>query len=325
MKTKLRTATAILSVTILSFTVPMAFAGHGGGRGAGFSGGHGGGSHSYSAGGMRASSGGVRYSGMRSYGGRSYSGATRMSNSRATGRTHGNYATRYHASSATNGYRIHNSHPVTRHGKNAARYGALNYSNPKARLSRNRIGNQTHHSETGFANHRGNNGLTNRQSVAGRNANNNHSGNLANRNRFDQHNHPRNGNGSSLAQAKHNNSDWCHHHNHDWWHHHCNTIVFVGWGWWGWYDGWWYPCWGYDPYYSYYPYDGPIYGYGNLQPDEVVADVQNELQRLGYFYDSIDGVLGPRTQQALIRFQHDHGLPATGTVDQETVGALGLS
>ena len=48
-----------------------------------------------------------------------------------------------------------------------------------------------------------------------------------------------------------------HHHDHDWWRHHCDAIVFVGGGFWGWYDGWWYPAWGYDPYYSYYDYNGP--------------------------------------------------------------------
>ena len=37
------------------------------------------------------------------------------------------------------------------------------------------------------------------------------------------------------------------HHDHDWWRHHCDAIVFVGGGFWGWYDGWWYPAWGYDP------------------------------------------------------------------------------
>ena len=73
------------------------------------------------------------------------------------------------------------------------------------------------------------------------------------------------------------------HHNYDWWRHHCDAIVFVGGGFWGWYDGWWYPAWGYDPYYSYYDYNGPIYGYDGLQPDEVIANVQAALQQLGYY------------------------------------------
>ena len=73
------------------------------------------------------------------------------------------------------------------------------------------------------------------------------------------------------------------HHDHDWWRHNCDAIVFVGGGFWGWYDGWWYPAWGYYPYYSYYDYNGPIYGYDGLQPDEVIANVQAVLQQLGYY------------------------------------------
>jgi hypothetical protein len=49
-----------------------------------------------------------------------------------------------------------------------------------------------------------------------------------------------------------------HHHDHDWWKHHCAAIILVDWGYWGWDSGWWYPAWGYDPYYSYYEYDGRI-------------------------------------------------------------------
>ena len=130
---------------------------------------------------------------------------------------------------------------------------------------------------------------------------------------------------SDLNEARQRNND-CHnhHHNHDWWHRHCDTIIFVDWGWWGWWDGWWYPAWGYDPFYSSYPYDGPIYGYSGLPPDEVVANVQSELQRLGYYSYAVDGVLGPQTQNALNRYQRDHRLPITGTIDPATIGSLGL-
>jgi hypothetical protein len=130
---------------------------------------------------------------------------------------------------------------------------------------------------------------------------------------------------STVAQAK-QRADDCHnhHHGHDWWHHHCDTIIFVDWGWWGWWDGWWYPAWGYDPYYQYYDYDGPIYGYGGLPPDEVVAGVQSELQRLGYYGYAVDGVMGPMTQHAINSYQLDHHLPITGTIDPATAGSLGL-
>ena len=116
-----------------------------------------------------------------------------------------------------------------------------------------------------------------------------------------------------------------HHHGHDWWRHHCDAIVLIGWGYWGWWDGWWYPAWGYDPSYSYYDYDGPIYGYDGLQPDEVIADVQAALQQLGYYSYAIDGVLGAATEAAISDYQRDYGLAVTGAIDPATVRSLGLT
>jgi len=137
----------------------------------------------------------------------------------------------------------------------------------------------------------------------------------------------RDGNGrrSDLNEARQRNND-CHnhHHNHDWWNHHCDVIIFWDSGWWGWWDGWWYPAWGYDPYYQSYEYDGPIYGYDGAPPDEVVANVQSELQRLGDFTYAVDGKLGPLTRSAINRYQRDNRLPITGTIDPATAGSLGL-
>ena len=102
------------------------------------------------------------------------------------------------------------------------------------------------------------------------------------------------------------------------------SFLLVG-GFWGWYDGWWYPAWGYDPYYSYYDYNGPIYGYDGLQPDEVIANVQAVLQQLGYYAYAVDGVLGSATEAAIANYQRDYGLPVTGAIDPPTVRSLGLS
>lgn len=125
---------------------------------------------------------------------------------------------------------------------------------------------------------------------------------------------------------RHHQEHWRdrHHHDHDWWRHHCDAIVLVGLGYWGWYDGWWYPAWGYDPYYSYYDYNGPIYGYGGLQPDEVIANVQAALQQLGYYPYAIDGVFGTMTEAAIANYQRDYGLSVTGGIDPPTVRSLGL-
>lgn len=125
------------------------------------------------------------------------------------------------------------------------------------------------------------------------------------------------------ASAKHHDHQH-HRHNRDWWRHHCDVIVLVGWGYWGWDSGWWYPAWGYNPVYSIYAFDEPVYGYQDLPPDQVIANVQGALQELGYYPDEIDGVLGPTTRAALENYQRDNGLPITGLIDRETLESLGF-
>lgn len=130
---------------------------------------------------------------------------------------------------------------------------------------------------------------------------------------------------NNLAEASQSHREHKHHHHdRDWWRHHCLAIVFFNWGYWAWDAGWWYPAWGYDPYYSYYNYDGPIYGYDGLPPDQVVANAQGALQRLGYYPYAIDGVLGSLTQAALENYQRDHGLAVTCAIDPETLASLGF-
>ena len=119
----------------------------------------------------------------------------------------------------------------------------------------------------------------------------------------------------------------CHRHEwHDrnWWKQNCNTIVFVNSGYYFLDAGYWYPAWGYDPLNSYYDYDGPIYTYGNLLPDQVIANVQEALQNAGYYFGAITGSLSVETRAALVNFQSDQGLIVTGAIDAPTVEALGL-
>jgi len=112
-------------------------------------------------------------------------------------------------------------------------------------------------------------------------------------------------------------------HDRSWWTNNYSRIVFVFGGWWYWDAGYWYPAWGYDPY-AYYPYDGPIYGYGDLMPDQIIVNVQIQLQRDGYYDGQIDGILGPQTRRALAAFQADNGLAITSAVDEPTLATLGL-
>jgi hypothetical protein len=116
-------------------------------------------------------------------------------------------------------------------------------------------------------------------------------------------------------------SEW---HDRGWWHNHYNRVVFVYGGWYAWNAGWWYPAWGYAPN-AYYAYDGPIYAYNNLPPDQVVANVQAALQEQGYYQGDVDGLLGPLTREAIAGYQADHGLYTTSAIDQPTLESLGMS
>jgi hypothetical protein len=113
-------------------------------------------------------------------------------------------------------------------------------------------------------------------------------------------------------------------HDHDWWKQHYIVIVLVGGGYYYHDSGYWYPAWGYDPNYERYDYDGPIYTYGNLLPDQVIVNVQRALKELGYYAGDLNGSLGVNTRNALATYQQDYGLDTTGVVDEATVRALGL-
>jgi hypothetical protein len=113
-------------------------------------------------------------------------------------------------------------------------------------------------------------------------------------------------------------------HERNWWNSHYNRVVFVFGGWYYWNAGWWYPAWGYAPN-AYYAYDGPIYAYNNLPPDQVVANIQAALQGQGYYQGEIDGLLGPLTRAAIANYQRDHGLYMTSAIDRPTLKSLGMA
>jgi hypothetical protein len=112
-------------------------------------------------------------------------------------------------------------------------------------------------------------------------------------------------------------------HDRDWWRQHFPRIVLFGGGYYYWDSGYWYPCWGYDPTYS-YDNDGPIYAYGNLLPDQVISNVQIELQQEGYYAGPVNGSLDAPTRAAVANYQREHGLAISGSVDETTVESLGL-
>jgi hypothetical protein len=112
-------------------------------------------------------------------------------------------------------------------------------------------------------------------------------------------------------------------HDRNWWHNHCSRVVFVSGGWYAWNAGCWYPAWGYAPN-AYYAYNGPIYTYNNLPPDQAIANVQAALQALGYYHGPVNGILGPVTRVAIANYQRDHGLYITAAIDESTLASLGM-
>jgi hypothetical protein len=151
-------------------------------------------------------------------------------------------------------------------------------------------------------------------------ANNHGNGKTGDNNR--ERGKPANADGSKYADAmrryRHER------HDQDWWKQHYTVIVLVGGGYYYWDSGYWYPALGYDPNYERYDYDGPIYTYGNLLPDQVIVNVQRALQQLGYYTGDLNGSLGVDTRQAITAYQQDYGLDTTGVVDEATVRSLGL-
>ena len=109
-------------------------------------------------------------------------------------------------------------------------------------------------------------------------------------------------------------------------HHHHGGTSFVFYGGFPYYYG--YPYYGYYPYwywgaypYGYYNYYGrAAYGYDGSS----VVEVQRRLRNQGYYYGAIDGIVGPRTRAAIRGYEHSHGLPVDGVIDDQLLADLGL-
>ncbi len=174
-----------------------------------------------------------------------------------------------------------------------------------------------------------NNNSTNRNwSNNNNNTNRNWSNNNSNRNSWNKNNQNRNWNNPNKTNftweqaRRHHHRE---HHNRSWWRSHYSRIALFAGGYYYWNSGYWYPAYGYDPYYTNYTYDEPIYGYNDLDPGQVIANVQSALQEQGYYNDQVDGLIGPNTRAALRNFQADRGLPVTAAIDGPTLEALGLN
>jgi hypothetical protein len=79
---------------------------------------------------------------------------------------------------------------------------------------------------------------------------------------------------------------------------------------------------GSDPNY----YDDEAYTSSSDQSTDstIATAAQEQLARRGYYHGEIDGILGPETRRAIMRYQSDHGLRVTGRLNMDMLHALGL-
>jgi micrococcal nuclease len=68
----------------------------------------------------------------------------------------------------------------------------------------------------------------------------------------------------------------------------------------------------------------PVPPMETLETDDPVREAQVRLKAAGFDPGPVDGKLGPRLSAALRQYQAANALPATGTLDQATLAAMGI-
>ena len=71
-------------------------------------------------------------------------------------------------------------------------------------------------------------------------------------------------------------------------------------------------------------YSQGVYDTSDQSTDSTVASAQAQLAKQGYYRGKIDGVFGPETRRAIVRYQSDHDLSVTGRLNADTLRTLGL-
>ena len=66
------------------------------------------------------------------------------------------------------------------------------------------------------------------------------------------------------------------------------------------------------------------YNRSGYSGNSVSADVQRALAKRGYYGGYIDGQIGPQSSRAIARYQRNHGLRVTGSINQGLLRFLGL-
>lgn len=58
---------------------------------------------------------------------------------------------------------------------------------------------------------------------------------------------------------------------------------------------------------------------------QCVKELQRQLHTRGMYMGKMDGIPGPQTRQAVMDFQSQQGVKATGMIDDQVLSALGVS
>jgi hypothetical protein len=72
---------------------------------------------------------------------------------------------------------------------------------------------------------------------------------------------------------------------------------------------------------TYATYSSRVYR-GSVASDSLAADVQRALKSRGYYYGSVDGVIGSGSRAAIRAYQRDRGLSITGRIDRSLLRSL---
>ena len=59
-----------------------------------------------------------------------------------------------------------------------------------------------------------------------------------------------------------------------------------------------------------------------LASEDQIKQAQQHLKNAGIYKGTVDGEMGAETKQAIQQFQQQHGLSATGNLDQQTMAAI---
>ena len=67
------------------------------------------------------------------------------------------------------------------------------------------------------------------------------------------------------------------------------------------------------------------YRLARLHPEpQRVVEIQRALVQAGYLHEDANGIWDEPTRQAMLRFQQEHGFPATGLPEAKSLMKLGL-